>query len=115
MISILLISSLYRQAIRHEKLNLPNNPCETSPDYNFGQCVDRSVIMSAGCQPPWSSVNVEDIPFCANHTELKNHAVAFLQHANMGLHDLSERSKCMLPCSFIEYEVKVWAFPIEIR
>ena len=35
------------QAIRHEKLNLPKNPCELSLEYDFGKCVETSVML--GC------------------------------------------------------------------
>ena len=65
------------QVIRHERLNLPSQQCEPDPDYNFAHCVDTSVMKSAGCQPPWRSVNVGDLPICDNPSLLRNYTVNY--------------------------------------
>ena len=42
-------SKVNLMAIRHEKLNLPAKPCKESPDYNAGDCIERSLMKMAGC------------------------------------------------------------------
>ena len=44
---------LYLKAIRHEKLNRPDKPCEPSPEYKLASCLEKSVVARAGCQPIW--------------------------------------------------------------
>ena len=55
----------FEQAIRHEKRNLPNNPCEPHPKYNFGQCVDEKIMRNVGCQPPWRKFTVDELEYIA--------------------------------------------------
>ena len=45
------------QAIKHERLDCPENPCNQSLSYSFADCVHRSVMARAGCQPPWRLVS----------------------------------------------------------
>ena len=91
--------------MRHEKLNLPKNPCEPDPDYNFGHCVDKSVMARVGCQPKWSRVSMEDMPLCDNSSLLWNYHVEYLTLTATGSYGITEMTKCLLPCSFMEYKV----------
>ena len=52
------------QAIRHEKLNRPEKPCEPSPDYSFANCVEKSLATEVGCQPYWRRFEIEGLPVC---------------------------------------------------
>ena len=63
------------QLIRHELLDRPHSPCDSSPDYDFGLCVERSMMRTAGCQPPWARfpMPVEEMPLCHNWSQLKNY------------------------------------------
>ena len=57
---------LYLKAIRHEKLNRPDKPCEPSPEYKLASCLEKSVVARAGCQPPWKRFTVDGQPTCDN-------------------------------------------------
>ena len=95
------------QAIRHEKLNLPNNPCEPSLVYDFGKCVERSVMLSAGCQSPWSRVVVNELPLCDNSTLLENYSEEYFAAMGLGRNELIESTGCLIPCTFMEYQVLI--------
>ena len=65
------------QAIRHEKLNTKTKPCEPSSDYNFSDCVEKSILTKAGCQPPWRKVTIEEMPLCDNATLLLKYHIEY--------------------------------------
>ena len=46
--------SLTLEAIRWQKLNRPEAPCNPSPDYNFTDCVIESKAKKVGCRLPWN-------------------------------------------------------------
>ena len=100
-----LFDFVFMQVIRHDKLNLPNKPCEASADYNFGHCVDRSVITWFGCQPPWRRVDVKDLPICDNSMILQQYSHYYIWLMTMGRDELIQNTKCLMPCSFMEYKV----------
>ena len=85
---------------------MPNNPCETSSDNNFGHCVERSLIRMAGCQPPWSRVKVEDMPLCDNKTLVLNYSTLYFEVSSLERENLCNLTKCLMPCSYMEYKVR---------
>ena len=93
------------QAIKHEKLDRPGNPCNQSLSYSFADCVHRSVMARAGCQPPWRLVSLPGLPLCDNLALLGNYSEEYVNIAYIGRNDLLERTKCLLPCTYIEYRV----------
>ena len=93
------------QPVRHEKMNMPNSPCEKSINYNFGHCVERFMIKMAGCQPLWRRVTVEDLPLCNNKTMLAKYSAQYWELGYLSREELSRRTKCLIPCSYMEYKV----------
>ena len=91
--------------IRHELLNGPNNPCEESPEYDFANCIYQSIMIKVGCQPPWRKTSVSGLPLCDNYTLLSQYASEFERVGRMVREDVVEKTKCLMPCSFMEYEV----------
>ena len=98
---------LYLKVIRHEKLNSSDKPCDPSPEYSLAECLDRSLIIKAGCQPPWRRVSVDDFPVCHNWTMLDSYDDEFWKIYNPDRKKLFEVSDCLMPCTFIEYKVSV--------
>ena len=96
---------LYLKAIRHEKLNRPDKPCEPSPEYNLASCLERSVIARAGCQPPWQRFTVEGQPTCDNMSLLNQFGEEYKKFYNMERHELFKETNCLMPCIFMEYKV----------
>ena len=45
--------TLMLNVVKHEKLARPGSLCEENLDYNFTDCVKRSVSNEAGCKLPW--------------------------------------------------------------
>ena len=95
------------QTVRHENINRPQNPCEEDPHYNFAYCVEKSIVTKAGCQPYWNKYNISEMPFCANASMLKEYSDESISHSRMYKNELLKKTKCLLPCTFIEYKVTV--------
>ena len=94
------------QVIKHEKLNRPDNPCEPDPDYNLGHCVEKSIMRKIGCQLPWRRVNIDGMPICDNSTMLNNYDYSYWWAVDWGIDNLIKLTKCLMPCSFMEYKVQ---------
>ena len=91
--------------IRHERLNRPDNPCEESPNYDFANCIYKSIMSKVGCQPAWRKISVIGLPLCDNLTLLAKYANEFERVGRMVREDVVEATKCLMPCLFMEYEV----------
>ena len=96
---------VYLKAIRHEKLNQPQKPCNPSPDYDFTICLEKNIITRVGCQPPWRRFIMEDIPLCDNLTLLTEYGNGKNKVYNLGRNELFEEIGCLMPCVFMEYKV----------
>ena len=58
-------NNLYRIALTEvEELDLPEDPCNTDPDYNFQACVRESLSSQVGCRTKWDRWSHKDIPLC---------------------------------------------------
>ena len=99
--------SVYLQAIRHEKLNLPHKPCEPSLDYEFATCLEKSVVASIGCQPTWRQFSMNEEPLCDSWNLLSPYGDKIESLANMDRSELFEATKCVMPCTFMEYKESV--------
>ena len=96
--------SIYLKAIRHEKLNLPDKPCEPSLDYDFANCLERSVVASVGCQPRWRRFSMMKQPLCDTWHLLKQYGDENLRLNHMDRNELYEATNCLMPCTFMEYQ-----------
>ena len=94
---------LYLKAIRHEKLNRPDKPCEPSPEYKLASCLEKSVVARAGCQPPWKRFTVDGQPTCDNVSLLNQFGEEYTTFYNMERHQLYEETNCLMPCIFIRH------------
>ena len=92
-------------AIRHEKLNLPAKPCKESSNYNVGDCIEKSIMIKAGCQPPWRRVTVEDLPQCDNNETMNKYSRERYDAWEMSRTEIFQETKCLMPCAFMEYKV----------
>ena len=99
--------NFYLQAIRHEKLNQPHNPCESSPEYNFAECVEKAIMAMAGCQPHWRRFSAEDLPECDNSSMLTRYSEEYWKICNLYRQQIINLTGCHLPCSFLEYKVSL--------
>ena len=100
------LNGLILKPMRHEKLNLPHSPCENSPGYSFSGCVHEYVMRKAGCQPPWRRFSVEGLPICDNWALLNKYTIENSKvGSDMVKDELIAETKCMFPCTFMEYKV----------
>ena len=61
--------------------------------------------MSVGCQPPWRKISVPGLPLCDNYTLLSKYGDEFERVGRMVKENVVENTKCLMPCSFMQYEV----------
>ena len=52
-----------------EELNVPNDPCNEDPDFNYRECIKQSIIRKVGCRTKWDDTSNQDIPLCSNHKQ----------------------------------------------
>ena len=58
-------SHFYRLAMTEvEELDVPDDPCNSDPDYNFQACVKGSLSSKVGCRTPWDQWSHRDKPLC---------------------------------------------------
>ena len=54
-----------------EELDLPEDPCNTDPDYNFRACVSNSLSRRVGCRTRWDPWSHQETPLCTTIQEYK--------------------------------------------
>ena len=54
-----------------EHLNLPNNPCNEDPDYNFNACVKERFSQKAGCRTKWDHFQLKHLPLCSKMSQFR--------------------------------------------
>ena len=64
--------------------------------------------MKAGCQPYWNKFNMKGIQICKNGSMLNHYSNERTTISLMSREELIETTKCLMPCSFMEYKVSVY-------
>ena len=60
-------NNYYRLALtKVVHMNLPNDPCQTDPDYNFQACVKQALSSKVGCRTKWDRWSSMDLPVCTD-------------------------------------------------
>ena len=54
-----------------EELNVPHDPCNEDPNYNFRMCIKEASSKIVGCRTKWDHGQDKDLPLCANITQFK--------------------------------------------
>ena len=64
-------------------------------------------MTKVGCKLPRTKATLmESLPLCDNSTLFDLYSNEYYVAMGMGRNELIERTKCLLPCSFIEYKVR---------
>jgi hypothetical protein len=61
----------YLIATEVEELNLPEDPCNPDPDYNFQTCFKESLSRQVGCRTSWDRWSRPDMPLCTNMDQFR--------------------------------------------
>ena len=64
-------------------------------------------MAKAGCKPYWHRFVMEDIPFCESSSTLQQYNDIMSSVSWMYRNEFLQKTKCLIPCSFIEYKVSV--------
>ena len=62
-------------------------------------------MLNVGCQPPWRRFSVEGLPICDNSNLLTQFGQEYNRITQMVKNELIEETKCLVPCTFMEYKV----------
>ena len=54
-----------------EELNVPDDPCNEDPDYDYRNCIKESFLRKVGCTTKWDNIKHKDLPLCGNHTQFR--------------------------------------------
>ena len=71
-------------------------------------------MIGAGCQSPWSRVVVDKLPLCDNSTLLENYDNEYFKAMGLGRNELIESTGCLMPCTFMEYQVPVYKSKVTV-
>ena len=52
-----------------QELDVPNDPCNADPKYNFRKCLKESFLRKVGCKTEWDDGKLEDLPLCASQEQ----------------------------------------------
>ena len=64
-------------------------------------------MAKVGCQPPFSRFEVKGLRLCDNWTLLKRYNEEFVRFYPDTRSNIIGSSKCLMPCSFMEYKVSM--------
>ena len=64
-------------------------------------------MLNVGCQPPWRRFSVEGLPLCDNSNLLTQFGNEYGRIITMVKNELIEETKCLAPCTFMEYKVDI--------
>ena len=54
-----------------EELDVPEDPCNTDPDYNFDACIKESLSRQVGCRTRWDQWSDKDILPCSTMEQFR--------------------------------------------
>ena len=61
-----------------------------------------------GCQPHWRRFNVSGMPLCDNWISLTEFGNLNTKiQLDMEMEEITKTTKCMIPCTFMEYKVRI--------
>ena len=87
-----------------KRRNSHNRRCfEDSKSYD--DLATQLFIEKAGCKPYWNRFKFDEFQYCTNLSMLKVYNDEKVRFAWMHRDKIIETTKCLLPCSFMEYKV----------
>ena len=92
------------QAIKHQKLNKVDSPCNDSPEYKYQSCIVGRMLDKLGCQPFWLNVS-QSLKTCTEIEELKTFLDTYSNLSSWTPEDTDKHFTCLKPCTYIEYQV----------
>ena len=54
-----------------EELNVPDDPCNEDPEYNYRDCIKESFSRRVGCRTKWDKELGNDLPLCKNLSQFR--------------------------------------------
>ena len=92
------------QVIKQIKLNTPENPCLSSPDYTYQKCIEENVIKEIGCQPSWVKSTKTKNETCPRE-KITKYLWRLTQVTYAGQKTIFLKYGCQRPCEYYEYKV----------
>ena len=90
--------------VLHNNLNTKQNPCTSTPGYNYARCINKKIASTVGCQTFWT--DLPGIPFCSSIEQYGWFNDEYDKYVNMEKKELLSWSGCLRPCKYMEYVVR---------
>ena len=97
---------LYFQPVKKSNLNRGTSPCDSSPNYNFADCIEDKSLERVGCRPFWINNTRSQLPLCQQPSQYLDHFNRRWNAASMNLDQIYEEFGCLRPCTYMEYKVR---------
>ena len=96
---------LYLQPVKKSNLNRETSPCDSSPNYNFADCIEDKSLEGVGCRPFWIDNTRSNLPLCELPSQYLDHFNIRWNASSMNLDTFYEEFGCVRPCTYMEYKV----------
>ena len=93
------------QVIKHHKLNTKENPCKSSRDYYYHECIERKLISTVGCRPSWINIKTSENKTCKSRESIRNYLEQMMMINALGPQAFATKYGCIAPCTYNEYRV----------
>ena len=91
--------------MRKYNLNRETSLCTTSPNYNFGDCIENKMMEKLGCRPFWINDTGTKFSFCQQQSQYVEHFNRTYKFLVMNDEEIIEEFGCVKPCTYMEYKV----------
>ena len=94
----------YRLALTEvEELDLPADPCNNDPAYNFQACVRESLSSQVGCRLKWDRLSDQERPVCSKMDQYRKYEELYIIVYENGLDHIVRLTGCQKPCHYKKY------------
>ena len=94
----------YRLALieRHE-LDVPDDPCDTTPGYDFQACVKDTLAERVGCRTKWDLKSSRSRPLCRFMKQFEQYEKLWQRLRILEAKGIFQETGCFKPCTYNDY------------
>ena len=99
-------SLYYRLALieRHE-LDVPHDPCEMTPGYDFSACVKETLAERVGCRTKWDLESSSSRPLCRSLDQFQQYEELWQRLSFLEAAGIFQETGCFKPCNYNDYRI----------
>ena len=94
----------YRLAlIERQELDVPTDPCNTTPDYDFQACVKDTLAERVGCRTKWDLKSSSSRPLCRSMDQFQQYEELWQRLSILEAKGIFQETGCIKPCTYNDY------------